>query len=100
MILIMKKTQKVDGIINIMIPHQKVFQSESVISESIKSAKERNILNQIHTKQVLANINLNGTDSNKETRHINFYLMIFSESYELGDCIVALPQNDPELVEN
>ena len=60
--------------------------------------KKRNILNQPYQAEVLANINLNGTDSNKETRHI-FLLDDFSESYEPGDCIVALPQNDPELVE-
>ncbi|NGS30162.1 sulfite reductase flavoprotein subunit alpha, partial [Staphylococcus aureus] len=87
-------------IINMIDTTSEGIQSESVISESIKSAKEKKYskLNP-YQAEVLANINLNGTDSNKETRHIEFLLDDFSESYEPGDCIVALPQNDPELVE-
>ena len=49
--------------------------------------------------EVLENINLNGRGSNKETRHIEFLLDNFGEEYEVGDCLVVLPQNDPALVE-
>ncbi len=87
-------------IINIIDTTSEGIQSESVISESIKSAKEKKYSkSNPYQAEVLANINLNGTDSNKETRHIEFLLDDFSELYEPGDCIVALPQNDPELVE-
>ncbi|MEZ2005253.1 sulfite reductase [NADPH] flavoprotein alpha-component, partial [Staphylococcus aureus] len=62
-------------IINMIDTTSEGIQSESVISESIKSAKEKKYskLNP-YQAEVLANINLNGTDSNKETRHIEFLL--------------------------
>ena len=56
---------------------RKILKSESIPSE------------------VLENINLNGRGSNKETRHIEFLLDNFGEEYEVGDCLVVLPQNDP-----
>lgn len=64
-------------IINMIDTTSEGIQSESVISESIKSAKEKKYSkSNPYQAEVLANINLNGTDSNKETRHIEFYLMI------------------------
>ena len=75
-------------------------QSEQVVSESIKSAKEKKYSKaNPYQSEVLENINLNGRGSNKETRHIEFLLDNFGEEYEVGDCLVVLPQNDPALVE-
>lgn len=75
-------------------------QSEQVVSESIKSAKEKKYSKaNPYQAEVLENINLNGRGSNKETRHIEFLLDNFGEEYEVGDCLVVLPQNDPGLVE-
>ncbi|MCC3737088.1 assimilatory sulfite reductase (NADPH) flavoprotein subunit [Staphylococcus hominis] len=75
-------------------------QSEQVVSESIKSAKEKKYSkSNPYQAEVLENINLNGRGSNKETRHIEFLLDNFGEEYEVGDCLVVLPQNDPALVE-
>ena len=74
-------------------------QSEQVVSESIKSAKEKKYSKANPYQEVLENINLNGRGSNKETRHIEFLLDNFGEEYEVGDCLVVLPQNDPALVE-
>ena len=75
-------------------------QSEQVVSESIKSAKEKKYSKaNPYQAEVLENINLNGRGSNKETRHIEFLLDNFGEEYEVGDCLVVLPQNDPALVE-
>lgn len=75
-------------------------QSEQVVSESIKSAKEKKYSKATpYQAEVLENINLNGRGSNKETRHIEFLLDNFGEEYEVGDCLVVLPQNDPALVE-
>ncbi|TBW88029.1 assimilatory sulfite reductase (NADPH) flavoprotein subunit [Staphylococcus hominis] len=75
-------------------------QSEQVVSESIKSAKEKKYSKaNLYQAEVLENINLNGRGSNKETRHIEFLLDNFGEEYEVGDCLVVLPQNDPALVE-
>ncbi|OHO56507.1 sulfite reductase [NADPH] flavoprotein alpha-component [Staphylococcus sp. HMSC035F02] len=75
-------------------------QSEQVVSESIKSAKEKKYSKaNPYQAEVLENINLNGRGSNKETRHIEFLLDNFGEEYEVGDCLVVLPQNDPTLVE-
>lgn len=75
-------------------------QSEQVVSESIKSAKEKKYSKaNPYQAEVLENINLNGRGSNKETRHIEFLLDNFGEEYEVGDCLVVLPQNNPALVE-
>lgn len=75
-------------------------QSEQVVSESIKSAKEKKYSKaNPYQAEVLENINLNGRGSNKETRHIEFLLDNFGEEYEVGDCLVVLPQNDSALVE-
>lgn len=75
-------------------------QSEQVVSESIKSAKEKKYSKaNPYQAEVLENINLNGRGSDKETRHIEFLLDNFGEEYEVGDCLVVLPQNDPALVE-
>lgn len=75
-------------------------QSEQVVSESIKSAKEKKFSKaNPYQAEVLENINLNGQGSNKETRHIEFLLDNFGEDYEVGDCLVVLPQNDPALVD-
>ncbi|MEJ7533882.1 assimilatory sulfite reductase (NADPH) flavoprotein subunit [Staphylococcus hominis] len=74
-------------------------QSEQVVSETIKSAKEKKYSKaNPYQAEVLENINLNGRGSNKETRHIEFLLDNFGEEYEVGDCLVVLPQNDPALV--
>ncbi|MGX0165642.1 sulfite reductase (NADPH) flavoprotein alpha-component [Staphylococcus capitis] len=74
--------------------------SEQVVSESIKSAKEKKYSkSNPYEAEVLTNINLNCRGSNKETRHIELLLDNFGEEYEPGDCIVVLPQNDPALVD-
>ena len=48
--------------------------------------------------KVLKNINLNGTDSNKETRHIELSLTGSGLSYVPGAALGVIPSNDPELV--
>lgn len=53
--------------------------------------------NPFHAK-VLKNINLNGTGSSKETRHIELSLNGSSFSYNPGDALGIVPSNDPELV--
>lgn len=75
-------------------------QNEQIVSESIKSAKEKKFSKaNPYQAEVLENINLNGQGSNKETRHIEFLLDNFGEDYEVGDCLIVLPQNDPALVD-
>ena len=75
-------------------------ESEQVVSESIKLAKERKYSkSNPYEAEVLENINLNGEGSNKETRHVELLLDNFGEDFEPGDCIVVLPQNDPAIVE-
>ena len=75
-------------------------ESEQIVSESIKSAKEKkDSKSNPYEAEVLTNINLNGRGSNKETRHIELLLDNFGEEYEPGDCLVVLPQNDPALVD-
>lgn len=49
--------------------------------------------------KVLKNVNLNGTGSSKETRHIEFSLEGSGLSYVPGDALGVLPANDPELVD-
>ncbi|WP_428908160.1 sulfite reductase subunit alpha [Niallia sp. Krafla_26] len=48
---------------------------------------------------VLKNINLNGTGSNKETRHLELSLKDSGLSYIPGDALGVVPENNPELVE-
>ncbi|MEG0471591.1 MAG: assimilatory sulfite reductase (NADPH) flavoprotein subunit [Solibacillus sp.] len=49
--------------------------------------------------EVLANINLNGRGSNKETRHVELSLENSGLTYEPGDSVGIIPQNEPALVE-
>ncbi|PGL66766.1 sulfite reductase subunit alpha [Bacillus sp. AFS055030] len=48
--------------------------------------------------KVLKNINLNGTGSNKETRHIELSLKGSGLTYVPGAALGVIPSNDPELV--
>ncbi|WP_332649005.1 assimilatory sulfite reductase (NADPH) flavoprotein subunit [Lysinibacillus sp. 54212] len=48
--------------------------------------------------EVLANINLNGRGSNKKTHHLELSLEGSGLTYEPGDSIGILPENDPTLV--
>lgn len=48
--------------------------------------------------EVLANFNLNGRGSNKETRHVELSLEGSGLTYEPGDSLGIIPQNAPELV--
>ncbi|MGG3468436.1 sulfite reductase subunit alpha [Neobacillus pocheonensis] len=48
--------------------------------------------------KVLKNVNLNGTGSSKETRHIELSLDGSGLSYVPGDALGVIPMNDPELV--
>jgi sulfite reductase (NADPH) flavoprotein alpha-component len=48
--------------------------------------------------KVLKNINLNGSGSTKETRHIELSLKGSGLSYNPGDALGIVPSNDPELV--
>ncbi|MDF2856897.1 MAG: protein CysJ, partial [Neobacillus sp.] len=48
--------------------------------------------------KVLKNINLNGSGSSKETRHIELSLNGSGLSYNPGDALGIVPSNDPELV--
>lgn len=54
--------------------------------------------NPFHAK-VLANKNLNGLGSHKETRHIELSLEGSGLSYKPGDCLGIFPSNDPDLVD-
>lgn len=49
--------------------------------------------------EVLENINLNGSGSNKETRHLELSLEGSNFEFEPGDCLGIYPKNDPNLVE-
>lgn len=48
--------------------------------------------------KVLKNINLNGPDSIKETRHLELSLENSGLSYKPGDALGVVPENDPVLV--
>ena len=50
--------------------------------------------------RVLLNRNLNGTNSAKETRHLEISLEGSGFSYKPGDALAVLPQNCPEYVAN
>ncbi|MFB9325578.1 assimilatory sulfite reductase (NADPH) flavoprotein subunit [Paenibacillus aurantiacus] len=49
--------------------------------------------------EVLANMNLNGRGSNKETRHLELSLEGSGITYQPGDALGIYPQNDPALVD-
>ena len=50
--------------------------------------------------EVLENISLNGRGSNKETRHLVLSLEDSGLTFEPGDSLAILPENDPELVDS
>lgn len=50
--------------------------------------------------EVLANINLNGRGSDRETRHLELSLEGSNLQYEPGDCLGICPENHPELVDS
>ncbi|MTT31771.1 assimilatory sulfite reductase (NADPH) flavoprotein subunit [Terrilactibacillus sp. BCM23-1] len=49
--------------------------------------------------EVLENINLNGRGSNKETHHLELDLEGSNLTYEPGDSLGILPENDPAIVD-
>lgn len=49
--------------------------------------------------EVLENLNLNGRGSDRETRHVEISLEGSGLSYEPGDSLGIVPQNDPRLVD-
>lgn len=85
---------------NIEILNQSTGQGSTVAStETVQSAKEKRYSKSNPYKaEVLENINLNGRGSNKEVRHVELLLDNYGESFEPGDCVVVLPQNEPEIV--
>ncbi|WP_426704089.1 assimilatory sulfite reductase (NADPH) flavoprotein subunit [Staphylococcus shinii] len=85
---------------NIEIINQSSGNEPTVTStETVQSAKEKRYTKaNPYQAEVLENINLNGRGSNKEVRHIELLLDNYGESFEPGDCVVVLPQNDPEIV--
>src|SRR4051812_23093717 len=78
-----------------------MMQTTVVNSENIRQGKQVPTIysrtNPFQAK-VLKNINLNGADSSKETRHIELSLAGSGLSYIPGDALGMLPSNDPELV--
>ncbi|WP_088049853.1 assimilatory sulfite reductase (NADPH) flavoprotein subunit [Virgibacillus dakarensis] len=48
--------------------------------------------------EILENLNLNGRGSNKETRHLELSLAGSNLSFEPGDSLGIIPENDPNLV--
>lgn len=85
---------------NIEILNQSTGHGSTVTStETIQSAKEKRYSkSNPYQAEVLENINLNGRGSNKEVRHVELLLDNYGESFEPGDCVVVLPQNEPEIV--
>ncbi|PWG67885.1 sulfite reductase [NADPH] flavoprotein alpha-component, partial [Enterobacter mori] len=68
-------------------------------TETVASAKEKRYSKaNPYRAEVLENINLNGRGSNKEVRHVELLLDNYGEEYEPGDCLVVIPENDPEIV--
>lgn len=76
------------------------IQQQTVTStETVASAKEKRYSKvNPYRAEVLENINLNGRGSNKEVRHVELLLDNYGEEYEPGDCLVVIPENDPEIV--
>lgn len=85
---------------NIEILNQSTGHGSTVTyTETVQSAKEKRYSKSNPYKaEVLENINLNGRGSNKEVRHVELLLDNYGESFEPGDCVVVLPQNEPEIV--
>ncbi|OEK99594.1 assimilatory sulfite reductase (NADPH) flavoprotein subunit [Staphylococcus saprophyticus] len=85
---------------NIEILNQSTGHGSTVTStETVQAAKEKRYSkSNPYQAEVLENINLNGRGSNKEVRHVELLLDNYGESFEPGDCVVVLPQNEPEIV--
>ncbi len=73
--------------------------ANSPVKETVQQVvSEYSRTNPFHA-EVLENINLNGRGSNKETRHLELSLEGSGLTYEPGDSLGIIPQNEPELVE-
>lgn len=70
-----------------------------VEAEPAAAPSEYSRTNPFHA-EVLANINLNGRGSDRETRHLELSLEGSGLQYEPGDCLGVVPQNHPELVDS
>ncbi|SFE62823.1 sulfite reductase (NADPH) flavoprotein alpha-component [Paenibacillus algorifonticola] len=75
-------------------------QTAAVSAAGIATATESEYsrTNPFHA-EVLANINLNGRGSDRETRHLELSLDGSSLQYEPGDCLGLFPENHPRLVD-
>ncbi len=51
------------------------------------------------TGKIVRSVNLNGPDSEKETRHVEIELGLDGPHYEVGDSLGVFPENCPELVD-
>ncbi|PHK48501.1 assimilatory sulfite reductase (NADPH) flavoprotein subunit [Staphylococcus edaphicus] len=84
---------------NIELINQSSGHQQVTSTETVQSAKEKRYSkSNPYQAEVLENINLNGRGSNKEVRHVELLLDNYGESFEPGDCVVVVPQNDPEIV--
>ncbi|MFD1736367.1 sulfite reductase subunit alpha [Bacillus salitolerans] len=78
---------------------------QTVVNNPGSAKEEDNIVQTPYSRtnpfqaKVLTNINLNKEGSSKETRHIELSLKGSGLSYEPGDCLGIIPENDPELVD-
>ena len=71
---------------------QKIMDKEKINKETIYSRTNP------FPATVLKNINLNGTGSSKETRHLELSLKDSGLSYIPGDALGLVPENSPKLV--
>jgi sulfite reductase (NADPH) flavoprotein alpha-component len=76
---------------------QAVEKNPDSVNEAVNVQAPYSRTNPFHAK-ILKNINLNKTGSSKETRHIELSLQGSGLSYDAGDCLGIIPENDPELV--
>jgi len=98
--------QWINGVVAVL--HETSNANASAISVSEKQAavtlleEKRSVYSKKnpYPAEVLENINLNGRGSNKETRHLVLSLEDSGLTFEPGDSLAILPENDPELVDS
>jgi len=80
---------------------QAISQEPSITVEAESGTAETSIYSKSNPfkAEVLEKVNLNGRGSNKETHHIELSLEDSNLSFEPGDSLGILPQNDPALVD-
>ncbi len=89
---------------SVVVAFKEISGSNKLNDQQVAASKTREVGKSIYTKknpfyaEVLESIKLNGRGSNKHTQHIELSIEGSDLTFEPGDSLGIIPENDPELV--